>query len=161
MVTGIDLHDLSETLGRFLFGYFLMKIGVFESIESKLAIFRKTLVVSLPPTLLYIAFQGPLSGFWEFDPHLASVGATLGVLSMSCFYASGIVLLFICFSSNRIFVWLQSLGKMTLTNYLLTSALLIVLLYGLGFGWLGEVSIRSICLVAVAAIAVETTFSCR
>jgi uncharacterized protein len=83
----------------------------------------------------------------------------LGILSTLCFYASVLVLLFIRFGRTKFFVALESLGKMTLTNYLLVSAILVILLYGIGFGQLGILTMNKIWICAFAWLLVEVVFS--
>ena len=48
---------------------------------------------------------------------------------------------------------------MTLSNYLLVSTFLIILLYGFGFGRLGELPMHTIWLYAVIWLFVEIIFS--
>jgi uncharacterized protein len=90
--------------------------------------------------------------FWE--PFIK-----LGIISTSVFYCSILVLPFISFGKTKLYTFLQALGKMTLTNYLLISAFLIVLLYGIGFGQLGSLSISLIWLIAFGWLIVEVLFS--
>jgi len=49
---------------------------------------------------------------------------------------------------TKFFAALQSLGKMTLTNYLLVSSISVILLYGIGFGQLGILSMHTIWICA-------------
>ena len=35
IISGGDLHDIVETLGRFLLGYFLLRVKLFQSVETK------------------------------------------------------------------------------------------------------------------------------
>ena len=58
-----------------------------------------------------------------------------------------------------LFKALQALGKMTLTNYLLVSAIMIIILYGIGFGKLGELSMHEIWIAAVVWLTIEILFS--
>lgn len=160
IISGNDLHDAAETLGRFLFGYFLLRAGFFESVESKKPLIKKILMVSFPFMVFYFAFKLSMLGqSFPFGPYLKSVFVTLGIFSTTCFYTSCIILLYISFKPGMVFSVLQSLGRMTLTNYLSISAFLIVLLYGLGFGQLGEISILKILIFAVAGILLQALWS--
>ena len=69
------------------------------------------------------------------------------------------MLAFISFGQNILFKIFQALGKMTLTNYLLVSAINIILLYGIGFGKLGELPIHTIWLFAFVWLIIEIVFS--
>jgi len=66
---------------------------------------------------------------------------------------------FISLGQNRIFKALQALGKMTLTNYLLISAVNIIVLYGIGFGQLGEIPMHIIWLCGLAWLIIEIAVS--
>lgn len=160
IVGGADLRDIAETLGRFLFGYFLLRVKLFEGVETKQRTFRKVLLITAPVIIAYfiirwLSLQEVISTkgiLWQFF-------MKAGILSTSCFYASILVLLFISFGKNKFFSALQALGKMTLTNYLLISAFLILLLYGIGFGKLGTLSMHVIWAYAFAWLLIEIAFS--
>jgi len=48
---------------------------------------------------------------------------------------------------------------MTLTNYLMVSAIAVLLLYGIGFGLLGEIRMSTIWLLTISWLVVEIIFS--
>jgi len=83
----------------------------------------------------------------------------LGILSTLCSYASLLVVLFIGFGRTKFFAALQSLGKMTLTNYFLVSAICVTLLYGIGFGQLGKLTMSKAWFCAFAWLIFEVIFS--
>ncbi|HYV90730.1 MAG TPA: DUF418 domain-containing protein [Chitinophagales bacterium] len=160
IVTGGDVHDVIETLGRFLFGYFLLRIRLFESVESKKYLFRRVLAVTAPLMIGYFIIRWMiLIDKWHIDGIYREPVMKIGIISTTCFYVSLLVLSFVAFGQNRFFNSLQALGKMTLTNYLLISAFLITLLYGIGFGQLGELTMHEIWLYALAWLIVEILFS--
>ena len=84
---------------------------------------------------------------------------SLGIICTTSFYVSVLILAYISFGMNRFFASLQSLGRMTLTNYLMVSAFLIILLYGIGFNQLGVLPIHIIWLYAFVWLIVEIIFS--
>ncbi len=160
ILSASDLHDIIETFGRFLFGYYLLRINLFESIETKKKLFTKVLFISSPFAIAYIivkwlAVTGSMnlsSIYWE--PFIK-----IGIISTTSFYSSIIVLLFISYGQNILFKTFQALGKMTLTNYLLISAINIILLYGIGFGKLGELSMHTVWMFAFVWLIIEIVFS--
>lgn len=160
IVSASDVRDIIETLGRFLFGYYLLRIKLFELIESKKKLFTKILFISSPFALAYIIIKwlavtdlmNLSSAYWE--PFLE-----IGIISTVSFYSSIVVLAFISFGQTILFKIFQTLGKMTLTNYLLVSVINIVLLYGIGFEKLGELPIHRIWLVAFFCLISEIVFS--
>jgi uncharacterized protein len=160
IVSASDVHDIFETLGRFLFGYYLVRIKLFEAIESKKKLFVKVFFISSPFAIAYIIIKwlavtdkmNLSSSYWE--PFIK-----IGIISTTSFYSSVIVLAFISFGQNILFKTFQTLGKMTLTNYLLVSAINIILLYGIGFHKLGELTMHTIWLLAFAWLITEILFS--
>jgi uncharacterized protein len=160
ILTGGDLQDCMETLGRFLFGYYLLRIRLFDSVQLKKSLFKKSMVISALIALIYfivvwLSIKGQMETadiFWE--PLLK-----LGIFSTSCFYSCVVVLLFITCGKNRSFAALQAIGSMTLTNYLLISIAMISLLYGIGFGKLGEIPMHIIWLLGIIFLLIEVTTS--
>jgi len=160
IVTGADLRDIAETLGRFLFGYFLLRVGLFQNAETKKHILRKVLMITAPVVFAYFIIR-----WLQIQEAIITKGILwqlfikIGILATSCFYISMLVLLFIAIGRNKFFSALQALGKMTLTNYLLISAFMIILLYGIGFGKLGIVPIHIIWICAALWLFIEMIFS--
>ena len=160
IVSGSNLHDIIETLGRFLFGYFLLRIKFFHLVETKKATFRKIALYAAPLMVSYFIFRWLLiNGTIHANQYILSPLLSLGVLSTTTFYVSVLVTAYISFGLNKFFTALQSLGRMTLTNYLMVSAFLVILLYGFGFNKLGELPIHIIWLYAFVWLFVEIIFS--
>jgi uncharacterized protein len=138
----------------------LLRIKLFESIERKKKLFTKVLFISSPFAIAYIIIKwlavtdtmNLSSAYWE--PFIK-----IGIISTTSFYSSIIVLTFISFGQNILFKTFQALGKMTLTNYLLVSAINIILLYGIGFGKLGELPMHTIWLLAFVWLIIEILIS--
>lgn len=160
IISGGDLHVIVETLGRFLLGYFLLRIRLFQSVETKTAIFKKAALISAPWMVAYFIIRGLLlKDMVQTNQFILSPLLSLGVLSTTCFYVCLLVMAYISLGMNKFFTALQVLGRMTLTNYLLVSAFLIILLYGFGFGKLGELQMHIVWLYALVWLFVEIVFS--
>jgi len=160
IVSGSNLHDIIETLGRFLFGYFLLRIKFFHLVETKKATFIKVALYAAPLMVSYFIFTWLLiNGTIHANQYILSPLLSLGVLSTTTFYVSVLVTAYISFGMNKFFTALQALGRMTLTNYLMVSTFLIILLYGFGFNKLGELPIHTIWLYAFVWLFVEIIFS--
>ena len=160
IASGSDIHDIAETLGRFLFGYYLLRIKLFELVNTKRMLFIKVLLVTTPLMIAYFILR------WMLLREMITLNEIyresllkVGILSTSCFYVSALVLMFIRFGKNKIFSALQALGTMTLTNYLLISAFCVALLYGIGLGKLGIISMHIMWMFAFAWLIVEISFS--
>jgi len=160
IVSGSNLHDIIETLGKFLFGYFLLRIKFFHLVETKKATFIKVALYAAPLMVSYFIFRWLLiNGTIHANQYILSPLLLLGVLSTTTFYVSVLVTAYISFGMNKFFTALQALGRMTLTNYLMVSTFLIILLYGFGFNKLGELPIHTIWLYAFVWLFVEIIFS--
>lgn len=160
IISGSDLHDIIETLGRFLFGYFLLRLKVFHSVETKKGVFKKAALFSAPLMVAYFIIRWLLlKEMFHANQFILSPLLALGIFSTTCFYVCLLVMAYISFGMNKFFTALRVLGRMTLTNYLMVSAFLIVLLYGFGFGKLGEMPMHTIWLYALVWLFVEIAFS--
>lgn len=158
--SGSDASDIIETLGRFLFGYFLLRIKLFESIETKAKLFRNAFYLTLPFAVAYLLIRWmSASGEMNIESVYWEPFIKLGIFSTTCCYSCIVVMAFISFGKTGLFRAWQALGKMTLTNYLLVSAAMIILLYGIGFGKLGELPMHTIWLFALAWFVIEIIFS--
>jgi uncharacterized protein len=160
IVSGSNLHDIIETLGRFLFGYFLFRTKFFHLVETKKSIFKKIALYAAPFMVAYFILRCLLmNGTIHANQYILSSILSVGVLSTTTFYVSVLVTAYISFGLNKFFTALQVLGRMTLTNYLMVSAFLVILLYGYGFNKLGELPIHSIWLYTFVWLFVEIMFS--
>lgn len=134
--SGQNLPDGAEALGRFLFGYYLLRKNVFQAIETKWKIFLKVCLWSLPLCLTgWAVFWLKLNG-----THIRIFGLLekLAVFSSAIAYSCLLVLLYIRFPRAVFFRDLSALGRMALSNYLLISTCLVVTYNGIGFGRLGQ-----------------------
>lgn len=160
ILSGSDIHDIIETLGRFLFGFYLLRIKLFEAVETKKKLFTKILLLCAPVSIAYLLIKwmevinviSIKSVYWE--PFIK-----LGIVSTTCLYSTMVVLIFIMVGQNKLFKSLQDLGKMTLTNYLLISAVNIIVLYGIGFGNLGEMPMHQLWIIAFVWLIIELLLS--
>lgn len=160
IVSGSNIHDIIETLGRFLFGYFLLRIKFFHLAESKKATFIKVAMWAAPIMVTYFILRWLLlNGTIHANQYILSPLLSLGILSTTTFYVSILVTAYISFGMNKFFTALQTLGRMTLTNYLMVSTFLIILLYGFGFNKLGELPIYTIWLYGCVWLVVEIILS--
>lgn len=160
VLSASDAHDIIETLGRFLFGYYLLRIKLFESVERKKKVFTKILLISFPFSITYIVFKWlAVTGKIEISSVYWEPFIKVGILSTTSFYSGIIILAFISFGRTMLFKAFQLLGRMTLTNYLLISAINIALLYGIGFGRLGDLPMHQIWLFGFAWLIIEIVFS--
>jgi uncharacterized protein len=153
ILSGGDAHDISETLGRFLFGYYLLRVQLFDRVAQKRKVFSTILYFCTPVAFSYL-LKTWLDADESSDAAFIEPLRKIGILATTTVYVCLLVRLFIRYPQGRIFKVLQALGKMTLTNYLLISTVNIILLYGIGFGLLGELPMRTIWFIAIVWLAV-------
>lgn len=158
--SGVNLHDVPETLGRFLFGYYLLRLKLFDNVEAKKQLFRRVLIVTAPCVAGYFVIRALLlSGSLEMNQYFSSFFLSIGIFATTAFYVSVLIIIYISSGKGIVFSALQSLGRMTLTNYLLISAFMVILLYGVGFGLLGKIHISTVWLLAVVWLLIEVVFT--
>jgi uncharacterized protein len=158
--SGSNFHDIIQTLGRFLFGFFLMRVRFFQSPDSKTAMFRKIIAISGPLAISYFVFRWLLmNDDLDLNRYLTSLILSVGIFCTTTFYVCMLVLAYLQLGMNRFFSALRDLGRMTLSNYLLISTFLVLLLYGVGSNKLGEISIHTSWLLAFMWLCIEVLFS--
>lgn len=160
IVSGEDIRELTQVFGRFLFGYYLLRIQFFHRIQTNRSLFWK---ISFTSFLIMIAYFLLLWSQMKETIHLNRFLLiplfSIGILSTTSFYVMLLTKAYETFGMNWFFAILQNLGKMTLTNYLMISAFLITWLYGIGWNQLGNVGLSIIWSLALLWLGFEITFS--
>jgi uncharacterized protein len=155
-------------MGRFLLGLYAGRRRLLHDAPAHLPLFRRLLrwglVVGLVgnaafTTVTFLEDRGALdiaSGWMAAGQALAAVG----IPAMSCFYVSGIVLLFQRERWQRRLLLLAPVGRMALTNYLMQTLFHLLIFYGYaGLGLIGRVG-PSVCVVlSVAVFSFQIAFS--
>ncbi|MFN5317766.1 MAG: DUF418 domain-containing protein [Bacteroidia bacterium] len=158
--SGANYHDVAQTLGRFLLGYFLLRIRFFSRLELKENFFIKSFWVLLPLALGYFFFKWILiHDQISLNPYLQSFLLSIGILATTLFYVSILVIANLRLSTAPLFSVLRVLGKMTLTNYLLISLFLIVLMYGFALNKIGDMRVSHIWMYAIGFLMAEIILS--
>jgi uncharacterized protein len=130
-------------LPMFLLGVYAYKRGVVREPAQHLPWIRQVWLGSL---LIGVVFSIVKYVYAEMDGDMAYVGeyigATFGDASLSIFYMTSIVLLYVRGIGREIFRAIGMAGRMALTNYLMQSLICTFIfyhyglgLYGLGAGW--------------------------
>ena len=130
ITSGADLHDIFESLGKFLFGLWLLKSGFLERLSTDSKKQLHYIAILVFPVVLYwiirwmICIESPwLPSGINWKPMLRT-GVVLNTLLYSCIGLH----IYLKYKSRPAVQRLVFLGKMTLTNYLLVSAFMITLL---------------------------------
>ncbi|MFM7902423.1 MAG: DUF418 domain-containing protein [Bacteroidota bacterium] len=161
IITGSEWHDIPETLGRFLLGYWLLKSNAIESYIASPEKLNKLLYQLSIPVLLYWILRGLLLSDSSFIPQSPFISPfiKIGILLNTVFYATLALMIYSKHKNNKPVDLIVNLGKMTLTNYLSVSALMILTLYGIGLGLLPSIHIYQLWLMAVVWTALLMFFS--
>lgn len=155
-----EWRDMSETLGRFLLGYFILRKKYLLKLEENISFIRRTWKWALFISILYAPFQLFIELGWFSVPPLASYTLLkIGILFMTLFYATSLALIFYNKRLNRLLETFRYLGCMTLTNYLTHTILFVIIFYGVGFGLLGEFSFSIVWLGTFLIYAGQGIFS--
>lgn len=146
--------------GRFLLGLYAGRRRLLHDASDHLPLFRRLmwwgLAVGVAGNAVFTATTlledrgaiGVASGWMAAGMAVAAVG----IPAMSCFYVSGIVLLFQREPWQRRLLWLAPVGRMALTNYLMQTLFHLFLFYGYaGLGLIGRVG-PSVCVVLSLAV---------
>jgi uncharacterized protein len=157
--TFVDLRDGCETLGRFLFGYFILRKQLLVRINEYKWLIKKTWNISFFGMLAYITLW-LLSNLHILTAQLLIYPLLrLGTFATALFYATSIIRLFETNKINRLMKGFSYLGRMTLTNYLMETLVYIIIFYNVGFGLLGEWSLTTIWIAAFLLYFLQIIFS--
>ncbi len=146
----------------FLLGLYVGRCGILEDVAAHLPLIRKLLWWGLALGLGLISVGTVL--FFLSDPAaqwapLLAVVFIPGVIGLSLFYASAIVLLAQRETWKRRLAPLAAVGRMALTNYLLQTLICTSIFYGYGLGFYGTVGPAAGLALTIVIYAVQVIFS--
>ncbi len=155
----VDLRDGFETLGRFLFGYFILRKQILVRLNEYKPHIKQVWKLSFAGTIIYVAL-------WLFNNnHVINARLVmypllkLGAFATTLFYSTTIILLFDKNVISKLMKAFSYLGRMTLTNYLMQTCVYIIIFYNIGFGLLGEWSLTIIWLASILLYFLQIIFS--
>ncbi len=151
------------TFAFFLIGLYVGRSGFFKRFREERKFTKKVLIGSL---ILFVLSMGITAGaFISMGPEInmnswiamiGLAGYDLINVSMTLTYLALFVMLYRKVKPEKWLVKLAPYGRMALTNYVMQSILGTMLLYGWGFGFLGEISNTYTFLIAIGLIIVQT-----
>ncbi|MFF2889717.1 DUF418 domain-containing protein [Paenibacillus sp. NPDC057967] len=124
------------TAPMFLFGMYAARKDWFYQPETKRAFYFKWASVFLISGLI----MKSIKQIWP-DTIFGGVSGALGMLILSLGYIMGFALLLSLGKATALRNGFKSVGKLSLTNYLLQTVICTTLFYGYGFGWYGKLGI--------------------
>lgn len=163
---GSNVYWYLTILWKFLLGMFIGRKMLLQRAQDHLQLYKRMLPWALGLGLgghavAFVAF-GPLEEMMFGSAAIMTVLWFLievGMLALSIFYLSALVLWYQTPSGKRILSWLAPLGRMALTNYLMHSVIFIVIFYGIGFGMLGKGDHAVSLPIAIAIFVAQIVFS--
>ena len=139
----LDSNRIPKVLGMFLLGFYAGRKMIYANLENYVSVFkflrRWGFIIGIPTAIACTYFE-------FFEKHVPSpVGLAhtafyaLSVVPLSLAYVSVICLQWIKKKGNSKWKILAPLGRMALTNYLMQTILGIIIYYGVGFGFGGNI----------------------
>ncbi len=153
-----------KVFGMFLLGLYLGRRGFGTDLHRDGPVLRRVLGIGLLVGLPASAAMSWLEGLGVYFPPsalglLQTVVAAIGVPALALAYAAGIALAFGSAWGRRLVGRMAAAGRMALTNYLMHSAIMIVLFYGWGLGWHGRMGPALTTPIALAICAAQVPLS--
>ncbi|MCY1081461.1 DUF418 domain-containing protein [Archangium lansingense] len=160
---------LPVIVGRFLLGLWAGRRRLFHDAPQHLRFFRRLLGWGLGLGLFAIGMDTLIGqllsrkiinfGSLPWLRYAMEPMRHLGELGMASFYVAGITLLFQRDTWRRRLAVLAPVGRMGLTNYLLTSVMGVLLFYGYGLGLMGKLGSAAQIALTLVLFALQTVFS--
>ena len=148
----------------FLLGASIGKYGVFRDLEGNRQLLWRVLLVAGPLGLIGNAILVPLhAAVLPFPPTplraLDNGVFAIAVPALTLAYAAGLSLLWLRHGARPWLRWLAPPGRMALTTYLSQTAVLVLLFYGYGLGWMFEIGQLGCLLLALLIFAAQCVAS--
>lgn len=158
----IALYDgrFFKLIGMFLLGFYAGSCHLFVDSIATRRIWKRVLtvgtIVGLP---LSVVVQTHFGGIPLRPPSalgwLAESLKCICVPALSLAYVAGIILIYPRIGSRLPTQWIASAGRMSLTNYILQTAVGITIFYGCGFGKWGKIGITWAIVILVLLFVVQ------
>ena len=147
-------------LGLFLLGLVIARRGILFDVAAHRPLLRWVAWIALPVGFVLSALHATVAAGWEPGLPLAALvsASYLGLPLMALGYIAAVALLLQGHAP-----WLTRLlapaGRMALTNYLASGILGTLAFHGYGLGWMGELSMTSMNLLALGIFLILVAFS--
>ncbi|WP_107840444.1 DUF418 domain-containing protein [Metasolibacillus meyeri] len=134
-----------------LLGMAAAKVDFFKHIEER-GVLLKRLVLFIPIGLLckYLLF---------FDNFVAKLAHGVGAYMLAIGYMALFTIIFMLIQENKYTQAFTSLGRLSLTNYLMQSIICTTIFYGYGLGYFGELGVALGLLIAVVLYSLQLYLS--
>jgi uncharacterized protein len=149
-----------KVFGIFLIGLWAARKILNEALLSNIKLLKKVAIigigVGLPMSIVrtYFVFFGGQSTMISF---LNTLNYALSTVPLALGYAA--LLAIIYYKKPALLNWIAPAGKMAFTNYLMQTAISIVIFYNLGFGFAGQFGLTVITLIAISIFLLQVLYS--
>lgn len=158
-----QLRDTAEILAKFLFGYYILRKGIFSATPSS-SWTKKAWKITLPIASIYLVEHIYLD-IANVLPKALPLKIILftfdkcGILCLSTVYVLSITSFYRRYNNAFLLKCFQSIGRMSLTNYLTHTLCYVFIFYGIGLGLLGTIHLQWTIPLALVIYALQVVFS--
>lgn len=117
----------------FLIGIAFAKLHLFENLEAERRIYRWAFAIIPLAVILKVIGQ--------FDHVWSAMALTIGEQTLSIGYVFLFMWFFLSTQSSKVMLAFESVGKLSLTNYLMQSVICTFVFYGYGLGLFGKIGV--------------------
>lgn len=147
--TWVEWRDMSEILGKFLLGYYILRRQILIKLNENFPLIKTTSRWSFLIMFLYMSLLVLIEiNAVHVERYLLYPFFKIGILATAIFYAASIIQLHVNNKIPSLMNSFQSLGRMTLTNYLTHTIIYLFFFYNIGLGLLGNSSFTVMWLVS-------------
>lgn len=138
----------------FLFGMYAAKRKMFFRPHKEKRFYWIGFILCLPVGLLL-----NIIGYFYSDNNWAMGFAMIGEILLAFGYIFLVALLYCRKSKFRILTYLESIGKLSLTNYIMQTVICTTIFYGYGFALFGRAGVTDGILLGIVVFALQIYFS--
>ena len=159
----LDSNRIPKVLGMFLLGFYAGRKMIYLQLENYVSLFKKLrlwgFVVGITAAIASTYFE-------LFESHIPNpIGLwhtffyAISVVPLSLAYTSIVCLRWVKKKGNSKLKVLAPMGRMALTNYLMQTIIGIILYYGVGFGFGGDIGPAVFIPIGVGVYAIQILYS--
>ncbi|MFO7952773.1 MAG: DUF418 domain-containing protein [Bacillota bacterium] len=163
VISGVLLW-IPQVLAFFLCGLYIGKKGIFKDIPACIPLFKKVrtwgfLIGGFFLIIMVLLDRGILPLHPLFSVSLLGGINYISSLFLFPAYVASIILASQSGIGKKLLAPVAAAGKMALTNYLAQTLICVIIFYGFGFGFYGEVSLSEGILITIAIFLVQVAWS--
>lgn len=147
-------------LGIFILGYYLASIGFFTEKSKSTLLLITSLIVGLSATISANVMAG---NPYQFPPTLYNILYKFleltGQIFLCFFYITSLFKIIQTSQGKRVLKYLIPVGRMSLTNYLVQTIIMIFIFYNFGFGLFGRVGLITTSVIVILVLIIQIIFS--